>query len=211
MKFSDIELVGIPFRVTVSARGLAAGTVEVTDPGHPHHRARPGRRRRRTPRLARERVADRMDDKRMIIIAVLVSVVALAVALVALVRQIHHSRAQAIKATARMEGGLRLTIEVINTGASSITLQAIGLWVSVDKQHGVLAEPGELHDWEDLWELTGSVLTLASPTLPTDLDGGIWKAWTIDLEPGHPIELPGARAYVTVYLKGGTTTALVQV
>jgi prolyl-tRNA synthetase len=30
VKFSDIELVGIPWRVTVSARGLAAGTVEVT-------------------------------------------------------------------------------------------------------------------------------------------------------------------------------------
>ncbi len=30
VKFSDIELVGIPYRVTVSARGLANGTVEVT-------------------------------------------------------------------------------------------------------------------------------------------------------------------------------------
>lgn len=30
VKFSDIELVGIPLRVTVSARGIAAGTVEVT-------------------------------------------------------------------------------------------------------------------------------------------------------------------------------------
>jgi prolyl-tRNA synthetase len=30
VKFSDIELVGIPYRVTVSARGLSAGTVEVT-------------------------------------------------------------------------------------------------------------------------------------------------------------------------------------
>jgi prolyl-tRNA synthetase len=30
VKFSDIELVGIPYRLTVSARGLAAGTVEVT-------------------------------------------------------------------------------------------------------------------------------------------------------------------------------------
>ncbi|GIH10193.1 proline--tRNA ligase [Rhizocola hellebori] len=30
VKFSDIELVGIPFRITVSARGIAAGTVEVT-------------------------------------------------------------------------------------------------------------------------------------------------------------------------------------
>ncbi|MCY4103009.1 MAG: proline--tRNA ligase [bacterium] len=31
VKFSDIELVGIPFRVTVGPRGLAAGNVEVTD------------------------------------------------------------------------------------------------------------------------------------------------------------------------------------
>ncbi|MDI1462799.1 proline--tRNA ligase [Catellatospora sp. KI3] len=30
VKFSDIELVGIPYRITVSARGLAEGTVEVT-------------------------------------------------------------------------------------------------------------------------------------------------------------------------------------
>ena len=30
VKFSDVELVGIPYRVTVGARGLAAGTVEVT-------------------------------------------------------------------------------------------------------------------------------------------------------------------------------------
>jgi prolyl-tRNA synthetase len=29
VKFSDIELVGVPYRITVSARGLAAGTVEV--------------------------------------------------------------------------------------------------------------------------------------------------------------------------------------
>lgn len=29
VKFSDIELVGIPYRITVSARGLAAGTVEL--------------------------------------------------------------------------------------------------------------------------------------------------------------------------------------
>lgn len=31
VKFRDIELVGIPYRITVSARGLAADTVEVTD------------------------------------------------------------------------------------------------------------------------------------------------------------------------------------
>jgi prolyl-tRNA synthetase len=31
VKFRDIELVGIPYRITVSTRGLAAGTVEVTD------------------------------------------------------------------------------------------------------------------------------------------------------------------------------------
>lgn len=31
VKFSDIELVGIPYRVTVSARGLTNGTVEITD------------------------------------------------------------------------------------------------------------------------------------------------------------------------------------
>ncbi|HCT76808.1 MAG TPA: proline--tRNA ligase [Micromonosporaceae bacterium] len=31
VKFSDIELVGIPYRVTISARGLANGTVEITD------------------------------------------------------------------------------------------------------------------------------------------------------------------------------------
>lgn len=30
VKFSDIELIGIPYRITVSARGLADGTVEVT-------------------------------------------------------------------------------------------------------------------------------------------------------------------------------------
>ena len=30
VKFSDVELVGIPFRITLGARGLAAGTVEVT-------------------------------------------------------------------------------------------------------------------------------------------------------------------------------------
>jgi prolyl-tRNA synthetase len=31
VKLSDVELVGIPFRVTIGARGLAAGTVELTD------------------------------------------------------------------------------------------------------------------------------------------------------------------------------------
>jgi prolyl-tRNA synthetase len=31
VKFSDAELVGIPFRVTIGKRGLAAGTVELTD------------------------------------------------------------------------------------------------------------------------------------------------------------------------------------
>jgi prolyl-tRNA synthetase len=31
VKFSDAELVGIPFRVTVGKRGLAAGTVELTE------------------------------------------------------------------------------------------------------------------------------------------------------------------------------------
>jgi prolyl-tRNA synthetase len=31
VKFSDAELVGIPFRVTVGKRGLASGTVELTD------------------------------------------------------------------------------------------------------------------------------------------------------------------------------------
>jgi prolyl-tRNA synthetase len=31
VKFSDAELVGIPFRVTIGKRGLAAGTGEVTD------------------------------------------------------------------------------------------------------------------------------------------------------------------------------------
>jgi len=29
-KFKDVELVGIPYRITVGSRGLAAGTVEVT-------------------------------------------------------------------------------------------------------------------------------------------------------------------------------------
>jgi prolyl-tRNA synthetase len=33
VKFSDAELVGIPFRVTVGKRGLAAGTAELTDRG----------------------------------------------------------------------------------------------------------------------------------------------------------------------------------
>jgi prolyl-tRNA synthetase len=31
VKFSDAELVGIPFRVTIGKRGLAAGTAEITD------------------------------------------------------------------------------------------------------------------------------------------------------------------------------------
>jgi prolyl-tRNA synthetase len=31
VKFSDAELVGIPFRVTVGKKGLAAGTAELTD------------------------------------------------------------------------------------------------------------------------------------------------------------------------------------
>jgi prolyl-tRNA synthetase len=31
VKFSDAELVGIPFRVTVGKRGLAAGTAELTE------------------------------------------------------------------------------------------------------------------------------------------------------------------------------------
>jgi prolyl-tRNA synthetase len=31
VKFSDAELVGIPFRVTVGKRGLASGTAELTD------------------------------------------------------------------------------------------------------------------------------------------------------------------------------------
>ncbi|MFC1411145.1 proline--tRNA ligase [Streptacidiphilus sp. N1-12] len=30
VKFSDVELIGVPYRITVGARGLAAGTVEVT-------------------------------------------------------------------------------------------------------------------------------------------------------------------------------------
>jgi len=33
VKFSDAELVGIPFRVTVGKRGLATGTAELTDRG----------------------------------------------------------------------------------------------------------------------------------------------------------------------------------
>ena len=151
---------------------------------------------------------------RMIVVAVLASVVALAAAVVALVRQMHQTRALAIKATARLEpgdGGRRLVIEVINTAAATVTLQAIGLWVSVDKRRGAPATPGQRRDWEDLWDHAGSMLELANPSLPTELDGGIWQAWGVELEPGHPIELPGARAYVTVYLKpGGTTTALVQ-
>jgi hypothetical protein len=153
----------------------------------------------------------------MIIIAVLAAVAALAAAAVALVRQMHQTRALAVKATARLERGVsgrRLLIEVINTAAATVTVQAIGLWVSVDKQHQANAEPRELpegHDWEDLWDHSGSMLELAKPSLPTELDGGIWKAWSVELEPEHPIELPGARAYVTVYLKpGGTTTTLVQ-
>jgi prolyl-tRNA synthetase len=31
VKFSDAELVGIPFRITIGKRGLAAGTAEITD------------------------------------------------------------------------------------------------------------------------------------------------------------------------------------
>jgi prolyl-tRNA synthetase len=31
VKFSDAELVGIPFRVTIGKRGLAAGTAEITE------------------------------------------------------------------------------------------------------------------------------------------------------------------------------------
>jgi prolyl-tRNA synthetase len=31
VKFSDAELVGIPFRVTVGKRGLATGSAELTD------------------------------------------------------------------------------------------------------------------------------------------------------------------------------------
>jgi prolyl-tRNA synthetase len=31
VKFSDAELVGIPFRVTIGKRGLESGTAEVTD------------------------------------------------------------------------------------------------------------------------------------------------------------------------------------
>ena len=31
VKFSDAELVGIPFRVTVGKRGLASGSAELTD------------------------------------------------------------------------------------------------------------------------------------------------------------------------------------
>jgi prolyl-tRNA synthetase len=31
VKFSDAELVGIPYRVTIGKRGLASGTAEVTD------------------------------------------------------------------------------------------------------------------------------------------------------------------------------------
>ncbi|MFF0389260.1 His/Gly/Thr/Pro-type tRNA ligase C-terminal domain-containing protein [Kitasatospora sp. NPDC004615] len=30
VKFRDVELIGIPYRITVGARGLADGTVEVT-------------------------------------------------------------------------------------------------------------------------------------------------------------------------------------
>jgi prolyl-tRNA synthetase len=31
VKFSDAELVGIPFRITIGKRGLASGTAELTD------------------------------------------------------------------------------------------------------------------------------------------------------------------------------------
>ncbi|HTI77681.1 MAG TPA: His/Gly/Thr/Pro-type tRNA ligase C-terminal domain-containing protein, partial [Mycobacterium sp.] len=31
VKFSDAELVGIPFRITIGKRGLATGTAELTD------------------------------------------------------------------------------------------------------------------------------------------------------------------------------------
>ena len=48
VKFSDAELVGIPFRVTIGKRGLASGTAELTEratgtttqiplPDLPHH------------------------------------------------------------------------------------------------------------------------------------------------------------------------------
>ncbi|WP_155372743.1 proline--tRNA ligase [Catellatospora vulcania] len=36
VKFSDIELIGVPYRITVAARGLAEGTVEFTDRGTGH-------------------------------------------------------------------------------------------------------------------------------------------------------------------------------
>jgi prolyl-tRNA synthetase len=48
VKFSDAELVGIPFRVTIGKRGLASGSAEVTDrqrPVRPGRQARPRSRR----------------------------------------------------------------------------------------------------------------------------------------------------------------------
>jgi hypothetical protein len=146
----------------------------------------------------------------MIVIAVIASVAALAIAVVALVRLIYETRARAIIVTARIDhgsGAPRLTVEVVNTSASILTVQAIWFWVSVDKKHETPAEPGSLHDWEDLWDLTGSEVALAA-----ELDAGIWKAWSIDLEPDSPVTSPGARAYVTAYLKPfGTATALVRI
>jgi len=147
----------------------------------------------------------------MLIIAVLASVAAVATAAVALVRLTYETRARAIKLTAHIEHGAgapNLTVEAINTSGGILTVQAIWLWVSVDKMHGTPAEPGAMHDWEDLWQVTSSEVTPA----PAELDAGIWKAWSITLDPDHPITSPGARAYVTAYLKPlGTSTALVQI
>ncbi len=147
----------------------------------------------------------------MLTIALLASVVAAAIAAVALMRLTYETRARSIKLTARLDhstGTPRLTVEAINTSSSILTIQAISLWVSVDKLHDTPAEPGTMHDWEDLWQVTNSEVTPA----PTELDAGIWKAWALPLTPDHPITSPGARAYVTAYLKPhGTSTALVQI
>ena len=60
VKFSDAELVGIPFRVTVGKRGLAAGTAELTDRATGIHRRDPAGR----PGPARPRGHRQVDRRR---------------------------------------------------------------------------------------------------------------------------------------------------
>ena len=65
-KFATMDLIGLPWRITVGPRGLAAGKVELTSPPHRRERGADARGRRRpAPRDLRDsRLTSRSPERR---------------------------------------------------------------------------------------------------------------------------------------------------